>query len=55
MKILTSVIIGLLMTCPTANAAGWGSVHKYTKRSGNCGGQEDSRHLVFFGKTHCER
>ena len=40
MKIVTSVIIVLLMTFTTANAAGWGSVHKYTKRSGNCAGQE---------------
>ena len=40
MKIVTSVIIVLLMTFTTANAAGWGSVHKYTKRSVNCAGQE---------------
>jgi peptidoglycan lytic transglycosylase len=29
-----------LMSFTSANAAGWGSVHKYVKRSGNCAGQE---------------
>ena len=33
------MLIGLL-TFTSANAAGWGSVHKYVKRSGNCAGQE---------------
>ena len=33
------IFIGLL-TITSANAAGWGSVHKYVKPSGNCAGQE---------------
>ena len=37
--ICIGMLIGLL-TFTSANAAGWGSVHKYVKRSGNCAGQE---------------
>ena len=40
---MKSIGIGLLislLTLSTANAAGWGSVHKYVKPSGNCAGQE---------------
>lgn len=33
------ILIGLL-TVTSAGAAGWSSVHKYVKRSGNCSGQE---------------
>ena len=33
------ILIGLL-TVTSASAAGWSSVHKYVKRSGNCAGQE---------------
>ena len=33
------ILIGLLMVT-SASAAGWSSVHKYVKRSGNCAGQE---------------
>ena len=33
------ILIGLLMATSTS-AAGWSSVHKYVKRSGNCAGQE---------------
>lgn len=29
-----------LLTVTSAHAAGWGSIHKYVKRSGNCAGQE---------------
>ncbi len=29
-----------LLTLTAANAAGWGSVHKYVKPSGKCAGQE---------------
>jgi rare lipoprotein A len=29
-----------LLACAPACAAGWASVHKYVKRSGNCAGQE---------------
>jgi rare lipoprotein A len=40
MKNLTTGIFVFLLTFTTANAAGWGSVHKHVKRSGNCAGQE---------------
>jgi rare lipoprotein A (peptidoglycan hydrolase) len=33
------ILIGLLMAT-SASAAGWSSVHKYVKRTGNCAGQE---------------
>jgi len=33
------ILIGAL-SLSSANAAGWGSVHKYVKPSGNCAGQE---------------
>ena len=29
-----------LLTFTSANAAGWGSIHKYVKRTGKCAGQE---------------
>jgi rare lipoprotein A (peptidoglycan hydrolase) len=29
-----------LLTATSANAAGWSSVHRYVKKSGNCAGQE---------------
>ena len=40
MNNLSIGIFILLLTFTTANAAGWGSVHKHVKRSGNCAGQE---------------
>ena len=40
MKKMSSGMFILLMMFTTANAAGWGSVHKHVKRSGNCPGQE---------------
>jgi peptidoglycan lytic transglycosylase len=33
-------IIVSLLTIASAHAAGWGSVHKYVKPTGNCAGQE---------------
>jgi rare lipoprotein A (peptidoglycan hydrolase) len=33
------LLLGLLTVAP-ANAAGWGSVHRYVKPSGNCAGKE---------------
>ena len=33
-------ILVSLLACGSASAAGWASVHKYVKRSGNCAGQE---------------
>ncbi len=40
MKHVTIGLIFSLLTLTAANAAGWGSVHKYVKPSGNCAGQE---------------
>jgi rare lipoprotein A len=40
---MKAIGIGLLfglLTLTAANAAGWGSVHKYVKRTGKCAGQE---------------
>src|SRR4029078_8503087 len=33
-------ILASLLMFGTAHAAGWASVHKYVKKSGNCAGQE---------------
>lgn len=40
MKILSFGILSGLMLVSSAQAAGWGSVHKYVKPTGNCAGQE---------------
>ena len=40
MKNTSIGILISLLTLTAANAAGWESVHKYVKRSGNCAGQE---------------
>lgn len=40
MKLIGIGILLGLLTLTSANAAGWSSVHKYVKRSGNCAGQE---------------
>jgi rare lipoprotein A (peptidoglycan hydrolase) len=40
MTSLGSGIFILLLTFTSANAAGWASVHKYVKQTGNCPGQE---------------
>jgi rare lipoprotein A (peptidoglycan hydrolase) len=40
MKYIGVGILFSLLTFTSANAAGWGSIHKYVKRSGNCAGQE---------------
>jgi rare lipoprotein A len=37
--VAVAVLVSVL-TLPSANAAGWASIHKYVKRSGNCAGQE---------------
>ncbi len=38
-RIATGLLISLT-TFTTADAAGWGSVHRYVKKTGNCAGQE---------------
>lgn len=40
MKILTTGALLCLVTASAADAAGWGSVHKYVRPTGNCAGQE---------------
>ena len=40
MKTLGIGLLASLLTLSAANAAGWGSIHKYVKPSGNCAGQE---------------
>ena len=40
MKHVGIVILVSVLSLGTAHAAGWGSVHKYVKKSGNCAGQE---------------
>ena len=40
MKFIGIAILASLLTFGAAHAAGWGSVHKYVKKSGNCAGQE---------------
>ncbi len=43
MKLKTMIALGLSLTLATltaAQAAGWGSVHKYVKPTGRCAGQE---------------
>jgi len=40
MKSVAITLFISALTLTSANAAGWGSVHKYVKPSGNCAGQE---------------
>lgn len=40
MKRIAAGLIVSLMTFTTADAAGWSTVHKYVKKTGNCAGQE---------------
>jgi rare lipoprotein A len=40
MKLFGFGLLVSLLTLSAANAAGWGSVHKYVKPSGQCAGQE---------------
>ncbi|HZS64040.1 MAG TPA: septal ring lytic transglycosylase RlpA family protein [Xanthobacteraceae bacterium] len=40
MKIFGAGLLASLLTLTAANAAGWGSIHKFVKPTGNCAGQE---------------
>ncbi len=40
MKLLGIALLASLLTLGAAQAAGWGSVHKYVKPTGQCAGQE---------------
>jgi rare lipoprotein A len=50
MKNIGIVILLSLLTFTSANAAGWGSIHKYVKRTGNCAGQEVLASSYYSGK-----
>jgi rare lipoprotein A (peptidoglycan hydrolase) len=50
MKPISIGILISLLTLTSAHAAGWGSVHRYVKRSGNCSGQEVLASYYSFGK-----
>ena len=47
---LAAGIAGVLATAPAANAAGWGSVHRYVKPTGKCAGQEILASYYHTGK-----
>ena len=49
MKYIGVAVTSLFMSAG-ANAAGWGSVHKYVKPSGNCAGQENSASSYSSGR-----
>jgi rare lipoprotein A len=40
LKLIGFALLGSLVTLTAADAAGWGSVHKYVHRTGRCAGQE---------------
>ena len=50
MKVIGIGLVVGLLTVTSAHAAGWGSVHKYVKRSGNCSGQEILASMYSSGK-----
>ena len=51
MKNTSLALSFLVLTAASANAAGWGSVHKYVKRTGNCVGQEVLASYYWTGKS----
>lgn len=48
-RVGTGLLVGLL-TVTTASAAGWSTVHKYVKPTGNCAGQEVLASYYWTGK-----
>ena len=50
MKPLAIGLLASLLTLSTANAAGWESIHKYVKPTGNCAGQEVLASYYWTGK-----
>jgi rare lipoprotein A (peptidoglycan hydrolase) len=50
MKTFSTPIFVLLLMGTSANAAGWGSIHKYVKPTGNCAGQEILASYYSIGK-----
>ena len=55
MKYVGIGILFSLLTFTSANAAGWGSIHKYVKPSGNCAGQEILASSYSYRETYCKR
>jgi rare lipoprotein A (peptidoglycan hydrolase) len=51
MKNTSLALSFLVLTAASANAAGWGSIHKYVKRTGNCVGQEVLASYYWTGKS----
>ena len=47
---LTVGLAGIVVTATAANAAGWASVHRYVKKTGNCAGQEILASYYHTGK-----
>ncbi len=47
---LAAGVAGVLATAPAAQAAGWGSVHRYVKPTGKCAGQEILASYYHTGK-----
>lgn len=43
-------LAGILATAPMAHAAGWASVHRYVKKTGNCAGEEILASYYHTGK-----
>jgi rare lipoprotein A len=50
MKTIGIGLLASLLTLTAADAAGWGSVHKYVKPSGNCAGKEVLASYYWTGK-----
>lgn len=51
MKIMPIALCLLAGTVTSASAAGWSSVHKYVKRTGNCAGQEILASYYWTGRS----
>jgi rare lipoprotein A (peptidoglycan hydrolase) len=51
MKNTSLALSFLVLMAASANAAGWGSIHKYVKRTGNCIGQEVLASYYWTGKS----
>lgn len=50
MKLIGSGLLAGALTLGAAQAAGWGSVHKYVHRTGKCAGQEVLASYYWTGK-----
>jgi rare lipoprotein A len=51
MKYAVAILSLLVLTVTSASAAGWGSVHRYVKRTGNCAGQEVLASYYWTGRS----